>query len=78
VVGGSVERDRFSRALTAAGLTCRPRGMTITIDPPPPHVSVHDLVRDTAAALGLGLMRLQSDRHHLEDVFLVDAEVARG
>jgi ABC-2 type transport system ATP-binding protein len=78
VVGGSVERDRFGDALAAAGLSCRPRGMTITIDPPPPHLSVHDLVRDTAAALGLGLMRLQADRRHLEDVFLVDGEAARG
>jgi ABC-2 type transport system ATP-binding protein len=37
---------------------------------------VHDLVRDTAADLGLGLMRLQSDRRHLEDVFLDDAPTA--
>jgi ABC-2 type transport system ATP-binding protein len=78
VVGGSVERDRFGDALAAAGLSCRPRGMTLTIDPPPSTLSVHDLVRDTAADLGLGLLRLQSDRHHLEDVFLVEGEVARG
>jgi ABC-2 type transport system ATP-binding protein len=30
----------------------------------------HDLIRDVAAELGLGLMRLQPDRRHLEDVFL--------
>jgi ABC-2 type transport system ATP-binding protein len=79
VVGGSEERDRFGEALAAAGLSCRPRGTTITIDPPPAHLAVHDVVRDTAAALGLGLMRLQPDRHHLEDVFLEDrGGVSRG
>jgi ABC-2 type transport system ATP-binding protein len=78
VVGGSPERDRFAEALAAAGLHCRPRGTTIAIEPSPPHVSVHDIVRDTAAGLGLGLMRLQPDRHHLEDVFLEDGEVSRG
>ncbi len=77
VVGGTVERDRFGQALTAAGLRCRPRGTTIAIDPSP-HLPVHDVVRDTAAGLGLGLMRLQPDRRHLEDVFLQDEEAARG
>ncbi len=77
VVGGSAERDRFGEALAAAGLPCRPRGTAIAIDPSP-DLPVHDLVRDTAAGLGLGLMRLQPDRHHLEDVFLQGGEVARG
>ena len=40
------------------------------MEPPPAGDRVHDVVRDTAADLGLGLMRLQPDRHHLEDVFL--------
>ena len=35
-----------------------------------PGGAVHDLIRDIAADLGLGLMRLQPDRRHLEDVFL--------
>ncbi len=78
VVGGAAERDRFGAALAAAGLSCRPRGLTITVDPPPLDLRVHDLIRDTAAELGLGLMRLQADRHHLEDVFLADGEAARG
>ena len=46
----------------------------VAIDPPPPELAAegvaHDLIRDVAAELGLGLMRLQPDRHHLEDVFL--------
>ena len=46
----------------------------VAIDPPPPELAeggaAHDLIRDVAAELGLGLMRLQPDRRHLEDVFL--------
>jgi len=73
VVGGDTERDRMGEALAAAGLSCRPRGPVIAVDPPPEHVAAHDLVRDAAADLGLGLMRLQPDRRHLEDVFLEEA-----
>jgi ABC-2 type transport system ATP-binding protein len=72
VTGGTSERDRLGEALAAAGLVCRPRGTTIAVDPPSPELAVHDLIRDTAADLGLGLMRLQSDRRRLEDVFLDD------
>ena len=50
------------------------RGAMVAIDPPPPELAeggaAHDLIRDVAAELGLGLMRLQPDRRHLEDVFL--------
>jgi ABC-2 type transport system ATP-binding protein len=70
VIGSEVERDRLGEALAAAGLACRPRGPMISVDPPPPDLAVHDLIRDTAADLGLGLMRLQPDRGHLEDVFM--------
>ena len=70
VLGGDAERDRLGESLAAAGLTCRPRGAMIAIDPPPPEVAVHDLVRDTAADLALGLVRIQPDQAHLEDVFL--------
>ena len=74
VVGTEVERDRLGEALAQRGLTCRPRGAMVAIDPPPPELAeggaVHDLIRDVAADLGLGLMRLQPDRRHLEDVFL--------
>jgi ABC-2 type transport system ATP-binding protein len=74
VVGTEAERDRLGEALAQRGLTCRPRGAMVAIDPPPPELAeggaVHDLIRDVAADLGLGLMRLQPDRHHLEDVFL--------
>ncbi len=42
----------------------------VAVDPPPPDVAAHDLIRDVAADLGLGLMRLEPDRGHLEDVFM--------
>ena len=74
MVGTETERDRLGEALAQRGLTCRPRGAMVAIDPPPPELAegaaVHDLIRDVAADLGLGLMRLQPDRRHLEDVFL--------
>lgn len=74
VVGTEADRDRLGQALAARGLVCRPRGAMVAIDPPPPELATegaaHDLIRDVAADLGLGLMRLQPDRRHLEDVFL--------
>ena len=69
---GDAERDRLGESLAKAGLTCRPRGALIAIDPPPPDVAVHDLVRDTAADLALALVRIQPDQAHLEDVFLAE------
>lgn len=69
VVGGAAERDRFGEALASGGVVCRPRGQLVAIDPPPEGVAVHDLIRDTAADLGLGLVRVQPDQAHLEDVF---------
>ena len=72
VLGGDAERDRLGESLAKAGLSCRPRGQLVAIDPPPPDVAVHDLVRDAAADLGLGLVRIQADQAHLEDVFLTE------
>ena len=76
VLGGDAERDRLGDALAKTGLTCRPRGQLVAIDPPPEHLAregaVHDLVRDAAADLGLGLVRIQADQAHLEDVFLTE------
>jgi ABC-2 type transport system ATP-binding protein len=74
VVGTETERDLLGRALAERGLMCRPRGPMVAIDPPPAELATegaaHVLIRDVAAELGLGLMRLQPDRRHLEDVFL--------
>ncbi len=74
VIGTATERDRLGEALAKRGLSCRPRGAMVAVDPPPPELAgegaAHDIIRDVAAELGLGLMRLQPDRRHLEDVFL--------
>ena len=74
VIGTATERDRLGEALALAGLACRPRGTMVAVDPPPPELTgetaAYDIIRDVAADLGLGLMRLQPDRRHLEDVFL--------
>ena len=74
VVGTETERDLLGEALARRGLTCRPRGSMVAVDPPPPELAepgaAHDVIRDVAAELGLGLMRLEPDRGHLEDVFL--------
>ena len=64
-------------ALAAAGLSCRPHGALVAIDPIAgegvdpalAHDRLRDLVRDTAADLGVGLVRIQPQRGHLEDVF---------
>jgi ABC-2 type transport system ATP-binding protein len=76
VLGGDEARDRMGEALAQAGLTCRPRGTLVAVDPPPESLSapgaVHDLVRDTAADLGLPLVRIQAAQAHLEDVFLAE------
>ncbi len=69
VLGSGVQRDQLGQALAAAGLPCRPRGAMVTIDPAPPGLDVHRIVRDTVADLGLALIRIQPDHGHLEDVF---------
>ncbi len=69
VLGGEAERERMSVGLSAAGLSCAPRGRMLTVQPPPPGVAAQRLIRDTAADLTLGLVRIQPDRAHLEDVF---------
>ena len=70
VLGGPQARAQLGEALAQAGLTCRPRGNLVAVDPPPEGLAVHDLVRDTAVDLGLALVRVQPDQAHLEDVFL--------
>ena len=69
VLGGSAEQEQMRAALEAAGLGAHARGQLISLDPAPEGFPVHDLVRDTAQRLGVGLVRLQPDHHRLEDVF---------
>ena len=87
VTGEGDAQRRMGEALAARGLTCRPQGSLIEIDPlavddpgpdgPGPdgdaaaaaHDRLRDLVRDTAADLDLGLVRIQARTGRLEDVF---------
>ncbi len=77
VIGDTGAQDRMGNALAAAGLRCAPRGTLIAIEPaaqtaPEGHAAddrVLDLVRDTAADLGVGLVRIQRDHHRIEDLF---------
>ena len=69
---GDDAQARMGRALAAAGVPVQPRGGLLALDPHRPAdsgVDVHDLVRDTALELGLGLVRIQADHRRIEDVF---------
>jgi ABC-2 type transport system ATP-binding protein len=67
---GRDAQARMGQALAAAGVPVQPRGGLLALDPDPdsPH-DVHDLIRDTALDLGVGLVRIQEDRRRIEDVF---------
>ncbi|OLT18425.1 ABC transporter [Serinicoccus sp. CUA-874] len=82
VLGEDDAQTRMGEALAARGLVCRPRGTMIEIDPVEvegtaddaaaaalAHDRLRDLVRDAAADLGVGLVRLQPQTGRLEDVF---------
>jgi len=86
---GDDAQARMVAALAEAGLMTQARGGLIALEPPDPAADrsgvpdLHDLVRDTAADLGLGLVRIQADHRRIEDVFHaapadVTAEVAHG
>lgn len=71
--GSSDAQDRMGHALAAAGLPCWPQGHLIAVDPTARTATAtgdpHDLIRDTACDLGLGLVRIQVDHRRIEDVF---------
>jgi ABC-2 type transport system ATP-binding protein len=71
-VFGDDAQARMADALSRAGVMSTPRGAMLTVDATAGHRDVHDLIRDTAGDLGLGLVRLQVDHRHIEDVFAVD------
>jgi ABC-2 type transport system ATP-binding protein len=67
---GDDAQARMQQALTTAGVPVQPRGGLLALDPAPELArDVHDLVRDTAAELGVGLVRIQADHRRIEDVF---------
>lgn len=82
---GEDGQARMAEALGRAGVATTSRGALLTVDAaagPPGSPDVHDLIRDTAGDLGLGLVRLQVDHRRIEDVFADDRvsseEVSRG
>lgn len=69
-LGDASAQDRMTAALVGAGLSCRPRQHLLAVDPPRAGLPVvHDLIRDAAVDLGLGLVRVQPDHGRIEDVF---------
>ena len=58
----------MAAALADAGVAVTPRGAMLVVDGAG-GTDVHDLIRDTATDLGLGLVRVQADHHRIEDVF---------
>jgi ABC-2 type transport system ATP-binding protein len=65
---GDDAQARMSAALVDAGVAVTPRGAMLVVDGVG-SADVHDLIRDTATDLGLGLVRVQADHHRIEDVF---------
>ena len=62
-------RDRLGAALERAGARARAEGPLVLVE-----ISgeeTYDIVRDTVAELGLGLVRVEQHRHRLEEVFSV-------
>jgi ABC-2 type transport system ATP-binding protein len=68
VLGDDAQR-RMAQALGRAGVTTAPRGAMLTVDATSRPHDVHDLIRDTASDLGVGLVRVQVDHRRIEDVF---------
>lgn len=68
---GERAQERVAVALAAAGATCQPRGALLELSPTGPDQlgALCDLVRDTAADLGVGLVRITQGHHRIEDVF---------
>ncbi|HKJ11315.1 MAG TPA: ABC transporter ATP-binding protein [Ornithinimicrobium sp.] len=71
VLGSALEQRRVGEALAAAGLPCRPRQQLIEIDlrSTARGAAPHDVIRDTACDLGVGLVRLQPEHGRIQDVF---------
>ena len=67
---GDDAQARMGHALAAAGVPVQARGGLLALDPDPElGLDVHDLIRDTAFDLGVGLVRIQADHRRIEDVF---------
>jgi ABC-2 type transport system ATP-binding protein len=68
--GTTSGRDRLGQALAARGVSVSPDGRMLVIDATDERI--YDVVRDTAAELHLGLVRMQQRRHRIDEVFRTD------
>ncbi len=68
----AIGRDRLGAALTSAGLTVWPEGQLLQVNIV--DEGTFDVVRDTTADLGLGLVRMQQGRHRMDEVFRDEEE----
>ena len=59
--------DALEARLVAAGVRCRDEGRTLLVNVRDD--LTYDAIRDAIADLGLGLIRMEQGRHHIEDVF---------
>ncbi|MGG5258272.1 ABC transporter ATP-binding protein [Phycicoccus avicenniae] len=78
---GEDAQARMAAALAAAGVPVVARGSLLTVEAAEATATtrdVRDVVRDTASDLGVGLVRMQADHRHLEDVFAEGAHAAPG
>jgi ABC-2 type transport system ATP-binding protein len=67
-VQGPTDADRqLGQALVEAGLRATPAGRLVEVEVI--DETTYDVVRDLAADLGLGLVRMQERHHRIEDVF---------
>ena len=76
VVEVDARTDELVRALTAAGVRSRAAGRLVEVDLSDD--GDYDLVRDAAAGLGVGLVRLEQRRHRMAELFLAPAGASRG
>lgn len=72
VLGEGDAQTAMGERLAAQGIACRPRGQLIEINAPG-RPDLHDLVRDTAVDVGVGLVRIAADHRRIEDVFREEA-----
>jgi len=61
------EQEVLLSRLGEAGLTVRSDGRLVYVDVADP--VAHDVVRDTVADLGLGLLRMEHQRHRMTEIF---------
>ena len=68
VIGEGDAQRAMGELLAERGIPCRPRGQLIEVNAPG-RADLHDAIRDTAVAAGVGLVRLAADHRRIEDVF---------